>query len=107
MDRVGQLQRFGEVKPWLADRVRAMSFEAWARFYDSIEGGQMKLPSRIEETMPRTDNGSILNPESSPPQKRAALQAAWDEWEKTWGAPPWKQPQKELNVRPRIGKFKD
>lgn len=106
MDRVTQLQRFGEVAPWLEDRVRAMSFEAWGRFYDAIEAESIRLPKRIEDTMPRNPIGLIQIPESAPPHYRAQLQAAWDEWEKVWGEAPWKK-QTNLKIRPRIGAFKD
>lgn len=107
-DRVTLLERFGEVPPWLADRVRGMSFEAWRWFYDLIEAGTMRMPVRLEDTMPRNDMGLISNPEGAPSHKKAVQVEQWAAWSKIWGDPPWEvQRQKQLNIRPRMPKFKD
>lgn len=103
--RVERLKRFGEVQPWLADRVEAMSDRQWRLFYDQVELTE-RVPQTFEDTMPRSRDDFITNPMSAPEQYRAEEIAKWDAWREIWGAAPWEQ-QSKIRVRPRVAPFKD
>lgn len=100
MDRASLIRKFGEVKPWLVDRINAMSDHSWRLFYDQLEDGK-PMPATFDDTMPRNREGFITNPFSSPPEYQQTEIEQWDEWSEIWGAKPWEtiQPVKPRRVR--------
>lgn len=102
--RADLIRKFGEVKPWLFDRIEAMSDHSWRLFYDQLEAGA-PMPRTFEDTMPRNVDDFISNPMSAPDHCRADELAKWEAWREIWGPPPWEQIKP---VRPRpIPRFKD
>jgi hypothetical protein len=97
-DRVSLIRKFGAVKPWLVDRIYAMSDHSWRLFYDQLEDGK-PMPSTIEDTMPRNRSDFISNPHSEPEEYRARELAKWAAWSEIWGPPPWDQ-VKPVKPRP-------
>jgi hypothetical protein len=97
-DRVALIRKFGTVKPWLVDRVHAMSDHQWRLFYDQLEAGGA-MPETFEDTMPRNVDDFISNPYSAPDQYRELELAKWRAWSEIWGPPPW-ECQKPIKPRP-------
>lgn len=97
------LARFGPVQDWLLAELEHMSSAGFQKFYADVET-HGRLPSCLENTMPKTSDGFIVDPAYAPPAQRAQLEEAWRNWIEIWTTPPW---LRHPPIRTRPTRFKD
>ncbi len=85
--RAEYLSRYGHVEPWLEHALDAMSGDGWDQFSDQCDRTG-RLPRSLRDTMPRTPDGLIVDPDYCAEPLATQLRAEWEVWRKVWGAAP-------------------